>query len=193
MAGIQIKRENQLERIEVMEGKIRGLQKTDATTLSVKPGPTSWNVLEVIEHMSTAHQPYEVKIETALKKLETKNTEKWECIEKKRMASFICRRMLPQNEVIKHKMKTSKKFQPVLPEERLSEDEINKVFDRFYNSLAHLKSTISRYANLPVKNVRFNSAIGPIVRFNTAEAVEFIISHNERHIVQAENTVKKNS
>ncbi|MCG8576308.1 MAG: hypothetical protein MI810_15580 [Flavobacteriales bacterium] len=82
-----------------------------------------------------------------------------------------------------------KSFQPVLEINTIRETDLADYFERFYRSLDKLKEFTLAYRQTKVEKVRFSSAIGAIVKLNVAEAVEFIVCHNERHCLQAENAL----
>jgi hypothetical protein len=63
---------------------------------------------------------------------------------------------------------------------------LGEVFTDVYKSLDHLKECAIQSRTKNCSRVKFSSAIGPIIRFNVPEAIEFILRHNERHLFQIE-------
>jgi len=184
--SVEINPEEQLNRIDVLFQKLESLKGLDKELLQRRPSKKSWATLEVIKHMTIAHKVYEPKIEQAIKnsnKLRSINGLKCSAI-----PSFLIKRFPPQGEKkeIKFKMKTLKKFNPLL---NLENCERNEVMSEFSACLLTLKQWITHYNEQKTSLIKFNSAIGPLVRFNVPEACEFILCHNERHLRQIENTI----
>lgn len=88
-------------------------------------------------------------------------------------------------------MKTSKKFEPIFVLADLDDQEVEQVFTQFFSDKRHLKNCIHSSRTKKVRRRRINSAIGPIVRFYLPEAYEFIIGHDERHLVQIEEVLEQ--
>ena len=162
----------------------------DNSVLSKRPRPKSWCVLEVIEHMNIAHKVYEAKIDLALSNLSNSTNESSQ-IRAAAIPSFLIKRFPPKEGKIKMKMKTFDKFKPVFNPENISESEIKSIFDRFEAGINHINFALQKYPQKNVTEIKFPSAIGSLVKFNVAEACEFVICHNERHVQQIINTLKK--
>lgn len=79
-------------------------------------------------------------------------------------------------------MKTAKKFEPI----NVGED-MSLVINELVQNLEELKTWINQYRTSEISLKKFNSAIGPVVRFNVPEACEFILCHDERHFHQMRN------
>lgn len=86
-------------------------------------------------------------------------------------------------------MKTTQKFQPVFQLEELNDQKVEQIFTQFFSDKQHLKESIHQSRTKQVRQQKFNSAIGPIVRFYLPEAFEFVIGHDERHLVQMEEVL----
>ncbi|MCG8576305.1 MAG: hypothetical protein MI810_15565 [Flavobacteriales bacterium] len=188
MGRVNISAENQIERLNLLEARMKKMEQKSLQELIKRPGEKSWSALEAIEHMNMGYIVYEPKIETALKQLSTSDP-LTESVRSTAIPSFLIKRFPPQKGKIRFKMKTMRSFQPVLEINTIRETELADYFERFYRSLDKLKEFILAYRQTKVEKVRFNSAIGAIVKFNVAEAVEFILCHNERHCLQAEKAL----
>ncbi|MCB9225098.1 MAG: hypothetical protein R2780_01430 [Crocinitomicaceae bacterium] len=190
MSRVILRVQDQLQRINLLSEEIDKIKLIETSILRNRPDEKTWSVIEVVEHMVLAHKPYQSKLDDTLHQLPTA-TQPIDEIKSKAIPSFLIKRFPPVKGKIKFKMKTMKQFTPLLSVESLDEGEINQIFDQFQNSLVHLNKVIKAYRGKKVKNIRFNSAIGASVKFNVAEACEFIICHNERHLHQIKNILKK--
>lgn len=190
MGKVIIEVESLVSRNKKLAKTIESLRSENHEFLSKRPKPKSWCTLEVIEHMNIAHKAYESKIDLALSHLtdsESKSTQ----ITASRIPSYLIKRFPPKDGKVKMKMKTFKKFKPVFNPNEITESETNSIFDRFQASIEHINSALKKYPSKKVEEIKFPSAIGSIVKFNVAEACEFVICHNERHVQQIINTLKK--
>lgn len=151
-----------------------------------KPAPNAWCMLEVARHMTIAHNVYIPKIESAFDRLKLSN-EEITSIRSTVVPSMLIKRFPPKDGKIKYRIKTSSMFEPDLDLETVTSTDIKRILNELNETLVQLRSWIEQYQKVDFQSVRFNSAIGPIVRFNIAEACEFILCHNERHFQQMEN------
>jgi hypothetical protein len=189
MARAKIIPQNQLERINRIRIEVVFFKEQDKNALTKRPRAKGWSIIEVFEHMVIASKAYEDKIDNCLLKLNA-SPNKTEEIKARAIPSFLIKRFPPKENKIRFKMKTFKKFQPMFSSTELSDEEIKSTFDNFILSLDHLEKAIKRYPTKSITDISFNSAIGATVRFNVAEACEFILCHNERHLLQASNTLR---
>lgn len=169
----------QIQRINQLESQLDEIQNLPKELLQLKPSNNEWSIIEVVKHMTIAHQAYQSKIKDAIvystPKKEVKSEYKTSFI-----PSYLIKRFPPIKGQIKMKMKTMKKFEPIINDDM----ELNEVINEFKNTLLQLKQWINLYRTQSFSLKKFNSAIGPMVRFNIPEACEFILCHNERHFHQ---------
>ena len=95
----------------------------------------------------------------------------------------------PKNGKRKWKMKTLKRFEPVLEVSTLDQDKVNAIFEDFLSLHVHLKDAILQSRGKDVRGIKITSAIGPIVNFYLPEAFEFLLCHLERHMVQIDGVL----
>ena len=68
MASLLITSENQIQRLNQIVNKVKGLQALDASQLNTAPHSKSWNVVEVVEHLNIAYGIYMPKLDEAFSK-----------------------------------------------------------------------------------------------------------------------------
>lgn len=191
MARVKIYAEQQIQRINHLINELEEIR-TNGNLLRERPNEKAWSSIEVIRHMSIGHQAYQKNVSNALSQL--KEALPAEFIVAKGVPSFLIKRFPPQEEgKIKFKMKTTKMFKPVYSDEEIGKMDLNPIIDELKNGLFELKSWVEDYRTKEAASKRFDSALGPIVRFNVAEACEFILCHNERHFQQIRNNLKTKS
>lgn len=190
MAKLVITPENQIQRLNSILNTVENLASLPTNQLVYRPRPKSWSVIEIIEHLSVAYDIYVDKIDSALEKLpekagdDTSFTPNW-------WQRFIINGVKPKGGQRKLKIKTLKKFEPLLQLETLDEATIVPVFERFKKLQLHLKNAILVTRFKEVKAIRVNSGIGPIVKFYLPESFEFLIAHMERHMLQIEEVLQQ--
>lgn len=191
MARVKINSENQVQRINQMQSRLKEIEQLSTKTLVNRPGENKWSVAEIIEHMYIAYSLYTDKLNSNLDKAKTLD-QPWEDLTSRPWVSMLLKNFRPKGGVIKMKMKTQKMFEPTRLPSVQDQQTVKSVFELMYNSLEHLKSSALDARSRNIKAHRFNSAIGPVVRFNVPEAIEFILRHNERHMFQLEKLLDKN-
>lgn len=182
-----IKPEFQIQRINTLSAKLEELKSLPFVQLITRPNATSWSPVEVLLHMVVAHNAYQEKVTPLLQKA-THGTGLNE-LKTSAIPSFLIKRFPPKEGIIRFKMKTMKKFNPMLDSETLDESELSELFVEMEHILNELKDWVNTYRTKNVSMKKFNSAIGATVRFNVPEACEFILCHNERHFQQITNAL----
>ncbi|MCL6266514.1 DinB family protein [Flagellimonas myxillae] len=184
MASLLITSENQIQRLNHMVSKVKELQALDVAELTSPPHSKSWNVVEVIEHLNIAYGIYMPKLDEVFSKIPALDAAPNE-FKARTWQKIVIAGQRPKNGKRKWKMKTLKRFEPLL-DNPLAQEKIDAVFETFFTRHAHLKEAILKSRNKDVTQVKMNSAIGPIVNFYLPECFEFLLCHLERHMVQIE-------
>ena len=187
---VQIKPTYQVQRINQLLNQLEKLRTEEFKQMVRRPDQKSWSPIEVMKHMIIAHMPYQQKVNTALAAM-SGGTENVDPIQASVIPSRLMKMFPPKEGKIRFKMKTGKKFKPVLDVDALSVEDVDAIYLELEDSLKELKSWVEQYRSGNGSMKRFNSAVGPIVRFNIPEACEFILCHNERHFLQVWNTLAK--
>ncbi|MEM6378639.1 MAG: hypothetical protein AAF705_10505 [Bacteroidota bacterium] len=175
--------ENQIQRTNQIIQAVKNIQTLDFATLIKRPSPQQWSIIEVIGHMNAAYFLYESRIDQKLQVLPTVD-ETDDQFQVGRKTAFFINAITPQGTKRPMKMKTMKRFEPFFDLEEVDANKIEEIFKTFYNYKQHLKKSIQAARTKNVKHSKINSALGPIVKFYLPEAFEFLIGHDERHLVQ---------
>ncbi len=145
--------------------------------LNNKESLKKWSVLECFDHINLSTLVYTDQLEkTSL------DSGSEEFIKIGWKGNFFAEGMRPKDEVISYKMKTFKRLNP---KSNLTLDAIEE-FLRLSNKLS---TFISDHQNDKWNNIKVVSALGPVLKFNLGEALNFVIAHNERHLLQAKNAL----
>lgn len=190
MARLVLTPENQIQRLDGILNKVKSLQELDLSKLTTAPRPKSWNVMEVIAHLNISYGQYVQKIDVALATLPVANAGP-KRFTARTWQKFIIEGQRPKGRVRKWKMKTLKRFEPLLDREGLDREKIDGIFKVFLESHNHLKESILKSRNRDVTKIKITSAIGSIVRFYLPEGFEFLLCHLERHMVQIDEILER--
>ena len=156
----------------------RSLEEISDETLNLKIDAKSWSVLECFEHMNLAmiiylnqfkminnFRPSDGLIHFGIK------------------GKFFAEGIRPKNNQISYKMKTFKKLTPT---SHLG----GSVIKGFINNSTWVLDFIKANKSHDLNKIKVKTALGPLVKLNVAEALSFVIAHNERHIWQINNVLK---
>ncbi|GAA4834525.1 DinB family protein [Algivirga pacifica] len=178
--------DEQLRRIDVLENRLKEIFQNDYQLLLQPPAKGKWSVVEVIGHMTKSHQLYRPKFERLLSTLPTVNTPHKE-VTLSWFNAMLVGMLAPKEGQIRYKMKTGKQF--IAPPVGQDEAGVREAFSLFFQELAYFKEVTKKSKGLDYTKKKVPSALGPIVRFYLPEAVEFMLVHDERHLLQVERTL----
>jgi len=172
--------ENQIGRLNRLISEMNNIAQLPEEQLRRRPAKGAWSILEVVEHMNKAYDPhYRNHLEKALHQALEQEAAPTE-FRGGRIARFFYNGIRPQDGRRKMKMKTLKKFQP----ETVDQLTAKTVFTVFFELQDHLKAQIIKARNSNISGKKIPSAIGSLIQFTIPECFEFVISHEERHLLQ---------
>lgn len=186
MSRYIIQSDNQLERIKRLQARLSEMSNLDHPLLTTRPKTKKWSAVEVVQHMVLAHKVYAPKINKVLDSASKSEIDK--TYRTSFIPSYLIKSFPPKDGKVKSKMKTFKRFVPVI--ENLQNVKVEDEINALRTCLDELSSWVEKYIHQDTAGIKFNSAIGAIVRFNVPEACEFILGHNERHFHQIEEAIR---
>ena len=155
----------------------------EAEELRRRPAPNKWSIIEVFAHINIVQAFYIKNISRALDKApdyegdETKLS--W-------LGKKFINGMTPQDGIIKWKMKTFKKVDPIARAKKGITLNENIVFKDFINDIEELEELIIKAYDKDLTAVKVPTFV-PILKLNIADALGFCLAHTERHVLQARN------
>lgn len=183
-----ISAEDQIQRLNKIIQQMESIQPLDFETLVRRPDPRQWSPIEIVGHMNSTYRLYRGRLDDHIPRLPDVDEPEDQFKAGRKNAWFI-NMITPRGKERAYKMKTTQKFQPVFQLEELNDQKVEQIFTQFFSDKQHLKESIHQSRTKQVRQQKFNSAIGPIVRFYLPEAFEFVIGHDERHLVQMEEVL----
>lgn len=155
----------------------------DKSKLAYSPGNGRWSVVQALEHLNAYNRHYLSLIEKEIS-LVTNDTNTW--FSSGYWGEKFTKMMRPSNVYeVKNKMKTSKKMS--FPNS-LKVDTVLKEFlagqDRLLQLLEMAKGKDLAKIHIPL-------TITKLIKFRLGDTFRFLIAHEQRHIIQARNTIKE--
>jgi len=144
--------------------------------LRAKPDAKSWSIIEVVQHLNLVYDIYLDNFEKTLEgcaDLAEHEENKWQRTILGRLSIYS---MKPRGTRRRFKMKTFDFFTPAEGNE--------SVWETFTANKERFNEIIRRSRRLNLKGLKISTALGKKIRFYIPECLEFLIAHEERHIVQ---------
>ena len=168
-----------LTQIDVQISFGESLKEVDQSSLLYKENENKWNALECMQHMNQSMQVYTDQLAHIVLQNGVEDTIKigWK-------GNFFAEGSRPKGEEISYKMKTMKALEP--------NNAGDESIDIYISLLGLIKSFITQNRDRSWTKGRVKTALGPLVKLNIAEAINFVLAHNERHILQAKKAMPVN-
>ena len=158
------------------------LRQADAVKLSYPPEEGKWSVAQILEHLNAYNRHYLPIIERTLN-MSSKEKSAW--FVAGFFGDYFTRTMMPKNVYeIKNKMKAFKTFSPT---RGLNVDTVFNEFMQYQDKLNELLE-LSKSRNL--NTIRIPLSVSKLIRLKLGDMFRFLVAHEQRHMIQARNTIK---
>ncbi len=173
-----------LELSQSIKNEILQIASHDIEKLQWKSDVKSWSVLEILNHLSLVYELYannfERTIEAAPQSSEQSHSIKYSLLG--RLSIFSQR---PNNEKRRMKMKTFDFFQP-----DYKSCESHEVVKRYLANKEVFEKLLIDASTRDLAELKVPTALGQKVRFYVSECFDFILAHEQRHLVQINQTLR---
>ncbi|MDN5204923.1 DinB family protein [Fulvivirgaceae bacterium BMA10] len=149
-------------------------------TVSFRPSPNEWSILECLEHLNLYGDYYLPEIETQLLKSEA--IEETPYFKSGILGDYFVSAVKADNG---KKMKALKYMDPSNLELSIT------TIDRFLKQLNTLESLLEQSRKVNLSKVKTAVTLSRFIKIRLGDTLRFLVYHNERHIVQAERVLKK--
>ena len=152
--------------------------------LTWKETPKKWSAIEVVAHLNKVYDVYLDNFEKSIHDAPQLNGEAQK-YQRTILGKISVYTNKPKGRKRKFKLKTFDFFQP---EEKINCEEIIKEFvtkKEAFNT--HLKEARLRNLN----NIKMPTALGKKVKFYVSECFDFLLAHEERHMVQIDGILDR--
>lgn len=145
-----------------------------------------WSVLEVVSHLNQVYQLYLDNFEKVLKNAPTLSSSETNKKQSTLLGGLSAYSMKPKGKKRRFKMKTFDFFEPVSKAESP-----NETIVLFLENKSRFREIIEQSRLKDVKGIKIPTALGQKIKFYIPECIDFLMSHEERHIVQIEGILDK--
>lgn len=159
--------------------KVEQFKELDTPTLLWRENPTSWNVLECLEHLNLYGDFYLPEIERKIRNSHTKSEKEFKS---GFLGNYFAKSMLPKAKL--HKMKTFKDKNP------LNAALDRAVINRFLQQQTQLLELLELSKNVSLNKVKTSISITKLIKLKLGDTFRFYINHLLRHMNQIDNILR---
>lgn len=170
-----------IEKTRLIINQVEKLHKYDTDFLKQRETPTSWSILECIEHLNLYSDFYLPQIEQSILHAESKPEAEFKS---GFLGNYFAQSMLPKKDM--KKMKTFKDKNP------LNSNLDIFVIDRFIHQQLEFINLLNQSRTVSLNKVKVKTSISKFIKIKLGDTFSFLINHNLRHLQQIE-ILKKNS
>jgi uncharacterized damage-inducible protein DinB len=153
----------------------------DKTKLVYQPAEGKWSIVQVLEHLNGYGRYYLPAIE---KGLSEKKTTKQAWFNSGFWGEYFVKSMKPKNIYeITNKMKTSKSY------EFPNSLNVDTVLNEFLQQQDQLLRLLDMAGEVDLNEVKIPVTITKIIKLKLGDVFRFLIAHEQRHMIQARNTL----
>ncbi len=149
----------------------------DGSLLVAEPSSGGWNLLQVIEHLNLIYALYLPNIGNAIDSCPDRS-EPLDEYKRTISGKMMIGGVKPRKGKRKMRMRTFKFFTPA------NELEIDDVFRRFADNQTYFSNQIREARMKDHRKGKVVSALGPVITFQLGECFDFLLAHEERHLLQ---------
>ena len=162
-----------------LSGKAKGLQNYPIQSLTFKPAPEKWNILECLAHLNLYGKFYLAEIAQRIKHSsygeEAIFHSRW-------LGNYFANSMLPKKKL--NKMKTFKNMNP-----------LNTALDKgvitiFLDQQEQMMTLLREARKVSLNKTKISITITSLIKLKLGDAFRLVIYHNQRHFAQIENLLK---
>ena len=147
--------------------------------LNWKVNPDSWSILECLEHLNLYGDFYIPEIK---KRLKGNKSVPNSTFKSGLLGNYFANSMLPKKKL--NKMNTFKDKNPS------GSNLDKKTIDRFINQQKDIHLLLDESRNINLAKTKTSISISNFIKLKLGDTFRFVINHNERHIIQANNVLK---
>jgi hypothetical protein len=157
----------------------QAFQQEDLNMLIKRQTPSSWNVLECLEHLNLYGDFYLPEIEAGIKSAKQENEP---LFKPGLLGDYFAKSMLPKEKL--NKLKTFKDKNPI------STNLDPTAIERFILQQQELIRLLKMAESISLSKIKIKTSISSLIKLKLGDVFRFIINHNIRHLQQAERVLE---
>jgi hypothetical protein len=170
-----------IEKTRMNINRVQNFKSLSKNELNAKETNEKWSVLECIEHLNLYGFFYNPELRRVIKEDQSKPRNYFKSGV---IGNYFVKTMLPKRKL--NKMKTFKDKNP-------SGSNLDiLVIDTFINQQKEFLEFIEKSKAIDLTKTKTAISISKLIKMRLGDTFRFIVAHNERHIIQAENALKIN-
>ncbi|RZJ73235.1 DinB family protein [Flavobacterium sp.] len=168
-----------LLRLDKTTETVEKFRELETSEMLARKDPSSWNLLECLEHLNRYGNFYLPEIEKRILQQELKSTN--EIFRSGILGNFLVNAVRPKGVKV-NKMKTAKAMNPI--QSQLSD----KTISIFLQQQTRLQSLLERSRKVDLSKTRTDTTLSRFITLRLGDTFRFMVNHIERHVAQAEAT-----
>lgn len=159
------------------------IKEADKSKLIYQCSKNEWSAVQVIEHLNSYNRYYLPHIDRALAE-RNDNRNAW--FNSGFWGDYFTNMMKPKNIFeVKNRMKAMKKYS--FPNSL----NVDKVFHEFLQHQQKLLQLLDAAKERDLNTIKIPITMSKLIRLRLGDAFRFLVAHEQRHMVQARNTIRK--
>tara|TARA_R110002051_G_scaffold262306_2_gene322218 strand:+ start:5408 stop:5962 length:555 start_codon:yes stop_codon:yes gene_type:complete len=168
-----------IERTRVNLNKVEKIKTLSKKEIEFKENSDKWSALECIAHLNLYADFYNPVIKKSIENSNTKPNEKFKS---GMIGNYFVKTIEPKKKL--NKMKTPKDKDP----SNLSFD-LNQI-EKFISQQKEFLEFIELSKNIDLTKTKTAISLTKLFKMRLGDTFRFLVAHNERHLMQAENAIK---
>ncbi|WP_424962328.1 DinB family protein [Ekhidna sp.] len=153
--------------------------------LTKKENPKKWSAIEVVEHLNKVYDVYLDNFRKAIDAADELPQNEMPQMRRTLLGRLSIYTNRPKGKKRRFKMKTFDFFRPAVAPE-----ELNKTIETYLQNKETFNDLIKDARTKNLKNVKVPTALGEKVKFFVPECFEFLLVHEERHMIQIAEAIE---
>ena len=150
--------------------------------LLIAPTPDKWSIAQILEHLNSYGRVYLPQIDKAISANQS-SRDAW--FNSGWLGNYFTNMMKPKNVFeVKNKMKA---FKTHSPQNKLN---AGKVLDEFVEQQHKMLQLLEMAKLKNLNTIRISLSISKLVTLKLGDTFRFLIAHEQRHFIQARNSLK---
>jgi len=156
----------------------------DQSRLTERPSENSWSIIECLDHLVITGKLYIPQFEDAVRNEQYGPPTR--TFTRGLIGRFAAGSMRPKKHKIPFKMKTFKELEPMR-----KDWDIAVTKEAFESQIKTLEEVIDRALAINVGKARITTALGSKIKLKMGDALDFVLAHIERHMLQMEKILQQ--
>ncbi len=168
--------------IAVNRARVEQFEEIDERTLGEAPKSGSWCALECIEHLNRTYELYLPRMVKAIHAGQQSTNDTYSA---GWLGQYMIKGIAPTEAgERKQRMKTFRFFEPDISGKTKAD-----VLQAYQAHLGQLETLLDESKGKNWNRIRVTSAIGPVIRFKLGDCFQFLLAHESRHLLQADEAL----